>query len=208
MTCQARWRITVWNTMNLSAFQRLCQTPVSYAASAWTKRCPTLPLGMSYRLTGITARFLQQDCHAWSFLTPPLRCAPSLDCTQSPYTSLIHRSSPAGTYPRRSPAGPSPSSILSVLSPVIFVVVITSACCSDLNVSSGDGGAALHAAAARTSRRAAFRLPPSPPSKFRSCASERGDGTLAHPQHRKSEQWNTILQQAHRWVLQYDMCLH
>ena len=81
-------------------------------------------------------------------LDPPLRCAPSLQCTQSPYTSLMLRSSPVGTYPGRSPAGLSLSTVSSILSPVDVDVVIASAYRSGFCVASGDSDVDLCAAAA------------------------------------------------------------
>ena len=47
VTCWARWRITVWRKMNLYAFQRCFQTPVSSTARVYTKRRLTLLLGAS-----------------------------------------------------------------------------------------------------------------------------------------------------------------
>ena len=160
--CQAHWRFTVWKKMKLSAFQRCCRTPASSASSAWSKQLPTLLLGVLYRLAGVTTRFLQWASHAWSSWTPPLRCAPLLECTQYPYNSLIHQYSPVGTYPSRSPADPSLSSVLSVFPPIVVVFVIAFSCGSDFRTASVNGGAACRAAAAGPSFRAAFQTPPSP----------------------------------------------
>ena len=78
LTLQAHWRVTVSKTVNLSAFQQRCRTPMSSAASVWMKRLPTRPLGASYLLAGMTARIFQRACHALSYSIPPLKCAPSL----------------------------------------------------------------------------------------------------------------------------------
>ena len=45
--CWAHWMITFWKTMNLSAFQRSYQNPVSSAASEYMKHHPTLLISTS-----------------------------------------------------------------------------------------------------------------------------------------------------------------
>ena len=185
--------------MNLSVFQRCCRTPVSSAASAWTKWRPTLPLGASYLLVGMNARAVQQACHAWSSSIPPLSCAPSLECTQSMYTSRNRWSSSVETHPFISPVGPSLSFVLSVFSSFVVVFVTTFP------------AVVFFALPLEMAARLAVPLLPalcaaplydSPPYKFRSCAPNSGDRTLKHPQHRQSAQWRPEFQQAHRWVLQ------
>ena len=89
VTCWARLRFTFCKTRNLSIFQRRCRTAVSSSARPWKKRRPTHLLGATYRQVVITANVIHMACHFWSSLTSPLRCAPSLECTQSPQTSLI-----------------------------------------------------------------------------------------------------------------------
>ena len=198
VTFRAHWRVTVWKTINLSAFQQRCRTPVSSADSAWTKRRLNLPLGASYLLTCIIAKVLHLTCHAWSSFTSPLRCYQSLECTQSLYTSLIRRSFPMGTYPGIYPAVPSPSSVSSFVSPVAAVfVLISPPWCSSFCVAYGNGGASLRATPPSDSPRMCYDISPPSAETVHWC-----------PRHRQLLQCRPAFRKAHFWVFQANIGPH
>ena len=85
-----------------------------------------------------------------------------MECTQSPYTSVIRRSPPVETCPGRSPSGLYLSSIYSVFSSVVVVCVPAFAFCSVYHIASGDGGAARCATTTIPFQQADFRQPPPP----------------------------------------------
>ena len=64
VTWRARFRITVWKTMNRSEFHLRYRTPSNSEPSILMNQRPTFPLGALWRLDGMTARSRHHTCHS------------------------------------------------------------------------------------------------------------------------------------------------